>query len=765
MSGSYNDILREHWDRLNGGSAAGGDSEFKLRPFFSINRDSETELATWLVETLMVLQDEQESRARTQLNNINFYNGIQALEGDKAIRFQDRDQKDIPLEARWVMNHIRDFTQQKHSRITRFSPDVNVFPWNNEYSDRLGARLGKRIIDSTFYQHNFKDISSDIVREAIICGESFLFAEWDPNAGDKDTAVERAKMYQDTLGEDGAEIFVNKDGAKINLDVIARIGDHKFDHPLPFLVLHEPCVRWCDVNYIFKGTVKHIDQIRAENRGMSSDKLESITRFDGTLGENKLPSFEFGDYVIEWEFYHRGTELVDAGYYCRFVGDQILKSGDLPYSHRELPVIRFTDYDDVLTAHGKSFYEDLKLPSVMINNMMKIAYRSFAIAAYPKLIMPENSCNMYSMANGPFVVEYKPGMTPPQIVSFNAVNKDFFPLSEHVERFMEKSSGTFGISRGETVPNARARSILSFYEEQEEQRESSQIAKWSAFIEKLAKQILGNSGDFYKPEDGRTLRIVGKTNRFKVYKLKDTTKLSSSYDVKVERTTAMSESKQGRIDQIATLSGMPLAENEGQPGLFTREQILQMIEVADTPTFFEMATAAAERSASENEDLFEGSPVPLPTREQAHLVDWNQHFQFCQSREFTDTQGVPPQVREAFLEHLQLHEQFMFEQATRSVTFAQTLAQNPYYPCVYELPIPLTAVLMAHQQGMAIPLLPIPGVADPIPVMAPPAMPGEAPSGEEAAPPEEADPGAQEQEEPPVEEEAMAEGPPPQPMM
>jgi hypothetical protein len=714
MSFSYNDIIREHWQRMRGGDTD-PTAENKLIPLYTIDYKDEQTLSDWLVSALAVLQTEQEPRARTQLTNINFFNGIQALGNQSGARFEDRDNNSVSLENRWVMNHIRDFTHQKQSRWLKYSPTLNVFPWNNEYADRLGARLGKRIIDSTFYTQDIKALTTEIVLETIVCGESYLFVEWDPTLGDKTPGIDIAR----DLKASNVTSFTNKDGEEIDLDIISRIGDHKLNHPLPFMVLHEPQVRWVDVNYVFKGTIKHKDQVRAENRGVQLNDF-GVSSPDKNVSEAFGMSAEIGDWVIEWEFYHKGIPLLDKGFYCKFVGSKILKKGPLPYSHRGLPCVRLTDYDDLLNAHGRSFYEDLKLPSVMINNMMKIAYRSFAIAAYPKLIMPENSCNMYSMANGPFVVEYKPGMNPPEIVSFNAVNKDFFPLSEHVENFMQKSSGTFGISRGDTVPNARARSILNFYEEQEEQRESFQIQKYSSFIEKLGKMILGNSGDFFKPEDGRTLRIVGKNNQFKIRKVQDVSKLSSPYDVKCERTTAMSESKQGRIDQISTLSTVPLSDNDGTPGLFTREQILNLIEVADTPTFFEMATAAAERAASENEDMFEGIEVSPPAEFQAHLVDWNSHFQFMQSREFVDTDGIPPEVRTKFLEHFIAHEGLMYDHSKVSMKFCEVLMANPYFPAVLKIDIPVAQLLMMHQQGMlsTMPMLPPGGV---------PGEPGQAP--------------------------------------
>lgn len=739
----YNDLVRQYYETAQGADQV-EDKDF--RPLYAIDYKKDDEILKYLTDCLSSLQVLNESRMQNQVTNIQFYKGIHTLANNSNIRTSDYDNQPITMENRFVMNHILELTHQKQSRLMKFAPNLSVTPWNNEYALKLGARLGKKIVDSTFYVHDIDSILAELTLEAAICGESFLFVEWDKYAGDKDPDVAKAKARQ---AKGLAAKFIADDGKEIKLSEIETIGDHKYDHPLPFLVLHEPRTRWRDVNYIFKGTVKHIDQIRAENHDLSEEKIKTLLLKSQDNAKDAASAAPWGKFVIEWEFYHRKHRFVPEGWYAKFYNGILVTHGKLPYTHGELPVARFTDYDDPTNAHGRSFYEDLKLPSVMINNMMKVAYRSFCIAAYPKLLMPKDSCNMYSMANGPFVVEYTQGMDKPQIVSFNAVNKDFFPLSDHVERFMEKNSGTFAMSRGEAMPNARARSILNFYEEQEQQRESAQIRKYTAMIGKIGRLSLAVAADFFKQEDGRTIRIVGKRNQYKLQKIKDTTKLSGPYDVKAERTTALSESKQGRIDQITALSQMPLAE-DGSAGLFTREQILQMIELADTPTFFEASTAAVERAQSENEDMFEGMPVPPPTEWQAHLIDWNEHFQFMQSKEFSDTAGLPEDVVKAYKNHLRTHEMMLYEKAKYNLTLAQILMANKYFPAVYKISptdLPLSQIVLLLQQP---PMPPLPPGGDPaaLPPEGEAPVEGDVPAGD-AIPPADAAPVA---DNPPMEE-------------
>ena len=110
-----------------------------------------------------------------------------------------------------------------------------------------------------------------------------------------------------------------------------------------------------------------------------------------------------------------------------------------------------------------------------------------------------------------------------------------------------------------------------------------------------------------------------------------------------------------------------------------------MIEVADTPAFFENSTAAADKAESENEDIFELIDVPDPQDYENHVVHWNSHFLFMQSREFNDTEGIPEQVRTRFLEHMAGTEFLMYEKAKTSYTFAQELLKNANFPAVFKI--------------------------------------------------------------------------------
>ncbi len=756
MRAAYQEVIEEHRARLASGDVdAGSDELGSLSPFVFVpvrrveesEEEMEDRILDWLMGTIDILSEENSTRFARMIANVNFYNMTTFFDG-KNVRLRDQDSNRIKSNQLFFMNHARDFLRQSVSRLMRYTPTLQVFPKNNEYADRLGARLSKNIIDHIFRVADIRDLAEDILRDGKLCGEQFAFVEYDPYVGDLEQEVQQMVEQARAGGEDleykkieGKEYFENAEGERIPLETIKRTGEVVITREPPWFILKEPAMRWRETNYIFRGRIKHVDIVRAENPDIEIDPQTIIKGKNGKLA-HLGPGFAAGEWVVEWDFYHRGCRFLDKGFHARFIDGQLLTYGDNPFSHRDLPCARFSDIDDPWSSNGISFFEDIKTPIILHNRLQNAMYRNIAIAGAPKIMVPEGASNPYAMKGGPFIIPYEPPYEP-KALTINTIGGEVFQFSENIMRQAQQLSGTFGISRGDVPNNARAASILNFYEEQENEKEQSNIRKYNAFVEKVGKLALGTAGDFYRAEDQRTIRVVGKNNRYKIKKIKDVTKLSGPHDVEVERTTALAETKQGRIDQIVALSQMPLSTSEGdqmKPGLFTREQILNMIEVSDTPTFFEMATAAVDKAQSENEDLFEGMQVPAPAMFEAHLIHWREHFFFMQSREFTDVEGIPPEVREAFIDHLGAHEALMYLMATKSLSFAQGLMELQYYPVAFDIggKPTIMQLIMMHQSPPPTPTTPQIGAGNAAPPEQMPVaneeVPVEAPIPEEPLP-------------------------------
>ena len=174
-------------------------------------------------------------------------------------------------------------------------------------------------------------------------------------------------------------------------------------------------------------------------------------------------------------------------------------------------------------------------------------------------------------------------------------------------------------------------------------------------------------GDYYQPDDGRMLRIVGKNNKYAI-KHFDSSNLNKSYDVRLELGKALPESKAGRIQRIIEIMQM-------NPELLPKERWIDLLELGHTDKMNSLITVAIRAAESENEDIMAGKPVGDPEEYEDHITHWKVHTKFIQDRTFKEE--APPERRQEMMSHIAIHEFLMTEKSKANPAFEAKLAELP----------------------------------------------------------------------------------------
>lgn len=676
-----------------------------ISPLWTISLEDDEEILKWFKLAIDTLRDRQVARAEVMLRNRDFYASLQDISLTKTGIPRDREGKPIVDRfSRVTVNQIYDLTEHWVSQMTRFAPAIAVIPPNSEYNDRIAAKLSKSFIDYLFYVNDIDDILEECARQSRIFGEAFCFVEWNEAKGDYDPSIREANalgIRVPLLDGDGNQIK-SVDGEPLFIDNKPRVGDVDFDVVLPWHVFVQPKSKWKDVEWIIKVKAVDADLLKAQH----PDKSELI--------DSKATNHEYSiDYltantnfneVIQFEIYHKSTEFLDKGRYIKLIPGAILENRELGYSHGELPVCRLTNIDLPGELHGASFFQNILLLQVVLNNLYSLAYTNIALGSHLYWLVPlSGNVDVKKLRNSASVIKFN-GTVAPRIESFKTVGTEIFKVIEMVEQKISAISGRQPISQGVVPPGVEAGIAMTFLEEQENQRANVDIKKHNAFIKKLARMSLAVCGDKYKAEDGRTIRIVGKNNMFSIKAL-DVAKLGGPYDIRVQRTTALSESKSGRLSQILALEGR-------FPGMLPREQVLDMLDLANDQKYYDLATVALQAAENENEIMLDGNIVEAPEQYEDHIVHWNTHVKFIQSRSFKE--DVPREIKQLYYDHIMTHEFFMFEKGkepTVSPIFIQKLHSLEGFPLFFIVaPVqPAPPILPENQtppQGQVPPELP-----------------------------------------------------------
>lgn len=648
---------------------------------FNLDSDSDTEIHRWLIAEKNYLEKESEDRIRLSRRNLALYKGIQYQELETRLDGRDRGADRSTFIRKIVANHLYDLTKNRASRLIKYRPAVAVLPTNDEFQDKVAAKLCKYLLDHIWYVEDFEGrLQLSLATHAMVMGESYLFVLWDEAKGDLNPAyVEASKKHKGKvplLDEHGKQVEDN--GKPVYVDKPVRVGDVDYKLVLADQVFlqRKSCID--DVDYCITKEAVSTDLLRLRY----PDKAAKIKDRDCQIYDyERMEERPARRETYVYTFWHKRSEQMDKGRKIVFIEDCVLENIEYPFSHDKLPFVRFTDVDFPGELHAKSFYETIKPLTSAYNNLTNIVMRNLLLVSHPKWMVPAGSVALDRLGNDVTIVQYK-GPQPPTLAVAQTTPAEVYSFRDKLKEEFQQISGVFGVSRGEPPPGIKAGVALQFLSEQESERYNELVLKWNEAIKTIAQMTLAVAGDYYDESDERMVRVIGKNNEY-MTEFFDVSALEKDYDVRVQNTSALPRSVAARTQTLLDL-------NERFPDQFTGEQVIDMLELAQSDKFTDAATVAVRAAEAETEKLLDESvtdPVGIEPKEyENHLIHWRIHTR--QVQQFSYKFSTPADKQKALEEHILAHEMFMIEKAQMNPLFAKKLEMLDLFPMFYKMPQP-----------------------------------------------------------------------------
>lgn len=673
-----------------------------IKPFHKVKKKSSKEIHKWLVDTSEALLQHNQNRHHLLRRNLAAYRGLTRGYQENQASTPRREYLPTTKTERLVVNHLYDMVETKVAQLSRLKPSIQVLPKHDEFQDKNAARASKMLIDHLFDLYNFDALEIEIQRHKKIFGEAYLFITWNKHLGEK---------HPDA----GTEILDPETGEVEEVPEDLKVGDIEYDVEVPWRVILEHADRFDKSKFCFRVHVEHVDDVR-ENYPDKKKEIkpnDSATLFDYTT----LESVKMKDHVVVFEFWHKGTKNCPEGYYAKFTKDSMLEYGDNPYSHKDFPFERITDLDIPGVMNGVAILEQIKNIQSKHNNLSTLLLKNIYLTAHPKWMVPKGACKIESLGDDATIVQFQ-GPVAPQLANVTPNSPEVYAFRESLKTEMEQIYSVHGVSRGKPPEGITAGVALQFLNEQEAERASSEIAKKNDFVKNVAKKTLAVCGDYYDPEDGRLVRVLGKENRYLLRHF-DSAALSTPYDIKVDLGNALADSKAGKTQRIIELI-------QYKPDALSPEQAIELLDLGNADKAITQLTAAVRAAESEVEDLLEGRPVADPEEYEDLIVHWRVKVKAMQQRSFKEE--VPPEFRAMLIENVTMLEFLMTQKAQVNPKFQAELAQLSLFPIFYkEGFVPQSAEQQALMvQGQANRGEPVSGS---VPATSPAPLPGE-PKGE-----------------------------------
>lgn len=604
------------------------------------------------------------------LRNLALYKGHFNYQGKNSNSLNQIGYKQ-PKPAKLTVNYLQDLVTQKVSRAIKNKPSVIISPANNEYTDKVAAKIVKAWVDYQLYKQDFDGMVTKVLTAAFIMGEAYITTCWDTSAGELHPDWKKAVRDAKTT-KTKPQVTIDDGGTPLVIDSPYYVGDVAFQDRTPLNTLIELCGRFEKANYVIMEDLEDLDELRylypkQESKLTADDNLESWA------GCIDVPHGELQNKVLVRTMYWKGSEFLPEGRYVRWTKSTVLESRALPEHFPGLPITRFTDIDVPNEQRGMSFFQHARNLNAAVNDLTTIGRRNAVMMGSPKWIVPRGSkIKREALGNDISLIEYD-GSAAPQILAPPPMSTEPMLLRQQLLTDMQNTNGANQWSQQDQQVEVRSALQMQVMDEQDEQRANSGVAKYSSLIRESVKAALCTAASYYEPEDARLLPIVGKDNSPELKEF-DITHLTRDYDIRVTSNTGLPSGKGQRAKVLAELK-------EAFPTAIRDEFVIEMLQYGNSESYYDMATAAVKAVQAENESVLSGDDLADPMPYEGLVTHWTGHVAAMQARSYKTS--VPPEQQQKLEVHALATEDLMLETARKNPAFAIEICKLPGFPLFF----------------------------------------------------------------------------------
>ena len=651
-------------------------SDVKPYPFREDKSDEGT--LEWLNENFDQMEKKAQSRIMSYQRWSYLYKGVHWRNTEhRDSRYGGRDSQASERKPRMVDNFIMEFIDARAAQMARLGSNFTAIPWNNEIQDENVAKACTKLLKGRADEMDLDKLhrSSDVVKYKF--GTSFIMIKWDEDEGPDHPDFKKLKdIYPEGIPKD-----IRKQLKKESV----KVGDVRCYVKTPdriYAERHKEC--WSKVTHIDEVEWQNMHELKAEYP--RKEILENQRNYyDYSTHELTKPS----DQVMVRHFYHKPTKHLPEGEYIKYTDSAILERRAYPFTHGELPFIVDKDIEIENELWGRPAISQIEQMQRHYNNIASSQARDLGLGSAPKWMVPKGAADFRTINNEFTIVEFK-GPVAPQLVKGNPISADGIVIQDRMEKRMSKHMKVYDISRGEVPTGITANSALRFLDEQESQILAPDERKRKRRVLDTYRMMAQLMQQYYKPDDGRTLRTLGKNNEYMIEDMQKAD-FSKVFDIRLENTSALPDTKTGKIAAIIDLNAMTQTDP-----IFRREDVVNMLDLGTEESFTERATFSLDCAKMIFEKMLNGEPVPEPELHDDLIVYYTTMFMAKESYQFKMT--VPDDIKAAVYQYLTTLEGMIFIKMQTNQKLAMDISTLNYYPSFFQMPAPVAPMTEEEQQ-------------------------------------------------------------------
>ena len=626
------------------------------RPFFAIDLTNDDEVLNWLKNELVSIKNRSTTRLEKAKNNYLRYKGLQYFNAVYYPRDVLETQKKYTPQL--VLPLISDYIDDRVSLLMEKKPFVTPIPHDDETKDKVDAKVAKKFLKHIEHKEKLDRKFQKLIRNSKVTGESFVWTRWNPDLGEP----VKIKLNKTQDGQNVAEGLFQGDVECLNKTVNS--------------VFYQQAESWEKVDYCFVEEFDYIEALKMDY----PDKAGSIQQDTDhkVFNYDTMEEVDFKGMTRKIHFYHKKTKYLPEGFEaCFVVNCALLKKGPLSYKHGQLPIDRLIDVENDEEVAGQSSIDKVRGIASNANNVLNAMVKMFMLAGFSKWFVEGGSIDPKQLNNDVNIVTLKPGSKSPVLAQANPVGQGHFEFVDKMIGWFYKFAKSNSIIQGEPPAGVTAGVALQYVSESENRRTSTEVANFQQAVRSVYEKALSVCGQYYRPDDERTLLLLGKDGKWEREPL-DLESIAKPYSIEIQSTTNLSDSKAVMIQQVIDLG-------DKYPDLLPREQIIEMTGLAQADKAYDVASVAARSAEDENEKMQDTGVLIEPEEFEDHLTHWRIHMQSIQPMGFK--QNADEAVKQAMYDHIAATEFLMMQQAAKNPMYQEALKTLIGFPAFMPLPL------------------------------------------------------------------------------
>lgn len=559
-------------------------------------------------------------------------------------------------EQRGVYNQIAPINETRLAKLSRVQPGMIVRPLTEDTEDITTADLSTKLLKTAFAQQEMPKLQQLAAAWAEICGCVFYKSTWNPRAGRILGYVNGKPVYEGDISVSvvpAYEIFPSSSYVN-GLD-----GQDSLIHARVYTV-QEVYDRW---------------GILVEGRQLNVLSMESSGMLPGGSGYN--PSMQqMHDSVMEGaalvlEYYEKPSLDFLNGRHIVVVNEYVVHIGELPYAvgqyyRRDFPFVQQFCLANPGTFWGCSVIERL-IPLQRDYNATKNRINEhIARMALGNPVVEQGSLVNEELLDVGFqpgvVVEYKPGMQPPDWMKVTEIPQSLFSkLNEMRTEFID-ISGVSEMARTSQAPGSiSSGTALEILKEQDDTRLTLTAENIRTALQSVGKQWLRLFKQFaVAPRITRTMGDDLGDVSTHIWQSSDITSDDVIVDTDNEMTNTPAQRKQLSLELMQ--AGFFNDPDTDRMTRETRAKLMQVFKLGNWESAIDMDELHMGRARREQMEL-ERRVLPKIMELDEHALHIREHTRYALSASFRRLQERRPEMAQAMLTHIEGHKQLAVEQA------------------------------------------------------------------------------------------------------